>query len=78
MPPVRNILATVLALLALASACTHTQTPPDPQLGNAAGVNPRARDAGRAAGAGGSHAPGGSGLGAGTMGVPSTATGSTR
>jgi hypothetical protein len=35
--------------------------------------HPRARVAGRAAGAGGSHAPGSTGLGAGTMGVESTA-----
>jgi len=74
----RNVLATVIALAALASACTHTSTAGDPELGNAAGRDPRARDAGRAAGAGGSHAPGGSGLGAGTLGVPSTASGSTR
>jgi len=72
---VRGILAIVLAFVVLASACTHTQTTPDPQLGNAAGQNPRARDTGRASGAGGSHAPGGSGLGAGNMGVPSTAAG---
>jgi len=34
---------------------------------------PRAREAGRAAGAGGSHAPGSTGLGAGTMGAGNTA-----
>ncbi len=73
----RNLLATLLSLL-LASACTHTSNAPDPELGNAAGVSPKSRDAGRAAGAGGSHAPGGAGLGAGNMGVPSTASGSTR
>jgi hypothetical protein len=39
----------------------------------------RARDAGRAAGAGGSHAPGSTGLGSGTMGVEgSAASGSVR
>jgi hypothetical protein len=59
------------ALIAIASGCAHTGELP--ALGTAEADNARARDAGRAAGAGGSHAPGSTGLGAGTMGVESTA-----
>ena len=51
----------VLAVLLIAAttACVHHGDAP--------------REAGRAAGAGGSHAPGSTGLGAGTMGVESAA-----
>lgn len=48
-----------------ASGASATQTQPDQQ--------PRARSAGRAAGAGGSHAPGSTGSGHGTFGADSTA-----
>ena len=56
------------------TGCAHNgDTPVVPIGASADGDNPRARVAGRAAGAGGSHAPGSTGLGAGTMGVESTA-----
>ena len=56
------------------TGCAHNVDPPVVPIGASAdGDNQRARVAGRAAGAGGSHAPGSTGLGAGTMGVESTA-----
>jgi hypothetical protein len=67
----RKLIGTFAALLTLA-ACANPQTYPPVRAGGDAD-NPRARDAGRAAGAGGSHAPGGTGLGAGTMGVENSA-----
>jgi hypothetical protein len=65
-------LTTLLTVALLATACAHPGNPPAVRAGGDAD-NPRARDAGRAAGAGGSHAPGSTGLGAGTMGVESSA-----
>lgn len=59
-------------LIALVAACAHPGDTPPVRAGGDAD-NPRARDGGRAAGAGGSHAPGSTGLGAGTMGVGSSA-----
>lgn len=59
-----------LSLLALASACAHTGDMPSVRAGNDPDTA-KARTAGRAAGAGGSHAPGGTGLGSGTMGAES-------
>jgi hypothetical protein len=75
----RKLIATTLALFSLA-ACVHNAEKDYPPIraGNDAD-SPRARDGGRAAGAGGSHAPGSTGLGAGTMGIESDArSGSTR
>jgi hypothetical protein len=60
---------TLLAIVTL-SACAHTGDMPTPRAGNDPD-NSKARVAGRAAGAGGSHAPGGTGLGSGTMGAES-------
>ena len=58
----RNLIGSIAVILSLGlAACAHTSD------------NPRARDGGRAAGAGGSHAPGSTGLGAGTMGVENSA-----
>jgi hypothetical protein len=71
----RKLIATTLALVTLAlAACVHNAEKDYPPIraGNDAD-NPRARDGGRAAGAGGSHAPGSTGLGAGTMGIESDA-----
>lgn len=64
---------TVAALLGLLGACAHTSDNLPPVRGGGDADNVRARVAGRAAGAGGSHAPGSTGLGAGTMGVESNA-----
>ena len=72
----RKLIGSVAAILALGlSACVHTSDNlPTVRVGAGADSdNPRARDAGRAAGAGGSHAPGSTGLGAGTMGVENSA-----
>ena len=56
------------------AACVHTSdNSPTVRAGNDSTDNPRARDGGRAAGAGGSHAPGSTGLGAGTMGIENNA-----
>jgi hypothetical protein len=65
-------ISSAIVLLALASACVHGGDNPAVRAGGDAD-SPRARDGGRAAGAGGSHAPGSTGLGAGTMGVESSA-----
>ena len=59
----------LVAVIAL-SACAHSGDMPTPRAGNDPD-NSKARFAGRAAGAGGSHAPGGTGLGSGTMGAES-------
>lgn len=59
----------LLAVLML-SACAHSGDVPTPRAGNDPDTS-KARFAGRAAGAGGSHAPGGTGLGSGTMGAES-------
>ena len=64
-------IAVLLALVTAACASSTQNYPPVRSGGDADNV--RARDAGRAAGAGGSHAPGGTGLGAGTMGVENSA-----
>jgi len=64
--------AAVLLALAAAACASSTQNYPPVRIGGDAD-NARAREAGRAAGAGGSHAPGGAGLGAGTMGVENSA-----
>lgn len=55
-------------------ATTATACAPNPGVrvvteGSSAVDSVRGRNAGRAAGAGGSHAPGGTGLGAGTLGA---------
>ena len=70
----RKLMMGIAILLALATAAcaSNTQNYPPVRSGGDAD-NARARDAGRAAGAGGSHAPGGTGLGAGTMGVENSA-----
>jgi hypothetical protein len=61
-------------LIATTTACVHHGDAPVVRVGSGADVdNVRAREAGRAAGAGGSHAPGSTGLGAGTMGVENAA-----
>jgi hypothetical protein len=61
-------------LFAGTTACVHHAEAPVVRVGSDANAdNVRAREAGRAAGAGGSHAPGSTGLGAGTMGVESSA-----
>jgi len=73
----RKMIAVLAALAALA-ACAQPGQVSQVRMGNESD-NPRARDAGRAAGAGGSHAPGSTGLGAGTMGVePNARIGSAR
>jgi len=62
-----------LPLLLSAVACARN---PDVRVVNEEGPAVRkeaARSTGRAAGAGGSHAPGGTGLGAGTLGADATA-----
>ena len=72
----RTLIAVLAAVFTLGiAACAHTSDNlPTVRAGNGSDVdNPRARDGGRAAGAGGSHAPGSTGLGAGTMGVESSA-----
>jgi hypothetical protein len=54
----------------LVAACAHSGDMPTVRAGN--DPDPaKARAGGRAAGAGGSHAPNGSGLGSGTMGAES-------
>jgi hypothetical protein len=56
--------------ITLTAACAHNGDMPSVRAGN--DPDPaKARTAGRAAGAGGSHAPGGTGLGSGTMGAES-------
>ncbi len=65
---------TVTALLGLLAACAHTSDNLPPIRAGGDADNARARVGGRAAGAGGSHAPGSTGLGAGTMGVESNAS----
>ena len=63
-----------MVLIAATAACAHNGEQPIVPMGASADSdNPRARVAGRAAGAGGSHAPGSTGLGAGTMGAETTA-----
>lgn len=62
--------ANAIALIAVATACAHTGDMPTVRAGNEPDGS-KARFAGRAAGAGGSHAPGGTGLGSGTMGAES-------
>ena len=70
----RKALAMLAACAALAlAACAHTSENSPPVRVGSDSDNARARDAGRAAGAGGSHAPGSTGLGAGTMGAESSA-----
>jgi len=59
----------LLAVLML-NACAHSGDLPTPRAGNDPDIS-KPRVAGRAAGAGGSHAPGGTGLGSGTMGAES-------
>lgn len=66
----RRILALVVSA-ALAAACAHSGDMPSVRAGNDPDPAAKARFAGRAAGAGGSHAPGGTGLGSGTMGAES-------
>ena len=60
-----------LSVVALISACAHPGEMPRVRAGNEPDTSASAQDrmSGRAAGAGGSHAPGGTGLGSGTMGV---------
>lgn len=78
----RNTIVLVAALMTVA-ACAYPGRDVRPvKMGNEA-TSPRtsvkAQDGGRAAGAGGSHAPGSTGLGAGTMGVEQNSrVGSTR
>jgi hypothetical protein len=62
-----------VAVSAATAGCAHNGDTVVPVSAAADSDNPHARVAGRAAGAGGSHAPGSTGLGAGTMGVESTA-----
>jgi hypothetical protein len=63
----RNLVALVVVAAVLA-ACAHGGDMPTVRAGN--DPDPaKARAGGRAAGAGGSHAPGGTGLGSGTMGA---------
>jgi len=57
-------------LVLAATACARSGDMPTVRAGNESQTQ-KAREAGRAAGAGGSHAPGGTGLGAGTMGAGS-------
>ena len=65
----RKVVALSIAV-ALGAACAHSGDMPTVRAGN--DPDPaKARVAGRAAGAGGSHAPGGTGLGSGTMGAGS-------
>ncbi|HWI36040.1 MAG TPA: hypothetical protein VNU64_06275 [Burkholderiales bacterium] len=65
----RNLLALFIAA-ALLAACAHAGDMPTVRAGN--DPDPaKARAGGRASGAGGSHAPGGTGLGSGTMGAES-------
>jgi hypothetical protein len=64
-------LAAIFTMSLAACANPNAEYPPVRAGGDA--NNPRAHDGGRAAGAGGSHAPGGTGLGAGTMGVETDA-----
>ena len=65
----RNLL--VFAIIgSLLAACAHSGDMPTVRAGN--DPDPaKARAGGRSAGAGGSHAPGGTGLGSGTMGAES-------
>ena len=67
----RKLIATTVALFTLAlAACVHNAEKDYPPVstGNDA-TRTKAHDGGIAAGAGGSHAPGSTGLGAGTMGI---------
>lgn len=68
-------LTTTVALFTLAlAACAHNAEKDYPPVsaGNDA-TRAKAHDGGTAAGAGGSHAPGSTGLGAGTMGIETDA-----
>jgi hypothetical protein len=65
-----KVLALLVGVSALAAACAHGGDMPTVRAGNEP-TSEKARAAGRAAGAGGSHAPGSTGLGAGTMGAGS-------
>jgi hypothetical protein len=70
----RNLISIAAILTLGLAACVHNDNPPTVRVGEGADAdNPRARAAGRAAGAGGSHAPGSTGLGAGTMGIENSA-----
>lgn len=63
-------LLTLAVAAGLLAACAHGGDMPTVRAGN--DPDPaKARTGGRAAGAGGSHAPGGTGLGSGTMGAES-------
>jgi len=65
----RNLF-TLAVVASLVAACAHSGEMPTVRAGN--DPDPaKARAGGRAAGAGGSHAPGGTGLGSGTMGAES-------
>jgi hypothetical protein len=52
----------------MTAACVHTGDMPTVRAGNDPDTS-KPRAGGRAAGAGGTHAPGGTGLGSGTMGA---------
>ena len=70
----RNVISIAAIVMLGLAACVHNDNPPTVRVGAGADSdNPRARDGGRAAGAGGSHAPGSTGLGAGTMGIENSA-----
>lgn len=63
----RNLLIPLLALTL--AACAQPGEYPEIRMGgDPAPEKAKSREAGRAAGAGGSHAPGSTGLGSGTMG----------
>ncbi len=63
-------LLSLASLFILVAACSHG---PVTVVSGDSASQPRTESAGRAAGAGGSHAPGSTGLGAGTAGAESTA-----
>jgi hypothetical protein len=63
-----KVFAALSVLVTVTAACAHNGDMPSVRAGNDPDPS-KARVAGRAAGAGGSHAPGGSGLGSGTMGA---------
>jgi hypothetical protein len=66
----RNLVSIAAILTLGLAACVHNDNPVTVRTSvSADSDNPRAREAGLAAGAGGSHAPGSTGLGAGTMGI---------
>lgn len=68
----RLLLVTLLALSA-ASCARYSNIKVVTEAGPARAGQQAARSAGRAAGAGGSHAPGSAGLGAGTLGADQAA-----